>query len=88
MLGYGRNGVGAIVSMYRRHCDRVFARGNRAGNFEFEDVVRQRNEASAEADGPFSGISNMDPRGWASVPSAEMKVSRRFPRPNRWDQDD
>jgi len=55
--------------MYRRHGHRVSARGDGAGNFKFEDVMAQRDEAGAEPGGPFPGIGDMDPRSWASVPS-------------------
>jgi hypothetical protein len=35
--------------MDRRHGDRVFARDDGAGNFEFQGVVRQRKEARTES---------------------------------------
>ena len=84
------------MSMYSRHGRRVSARGNGAGNFEFQGVVpaalggagRQRNEAGAKPGEPFSGISDMDPRSWASVKSAKAEIGRRFPWPIRWDQSD
>ena len=92
----GVKGVGAVMSMYCRQGGRVFARGNGASNFEFKGVVpaalgragRQRNEAGAESGEPFSGISDMDPRSWASVKSAEAEIGRRFPWPIRWHQND
>src|SRR5215467_8930040 len=88
MLDWQRIGVGAVISMYCRHCGRVFSRGDGAGNFEFQRVVRQHNEAGAEPGEPFSGISDMDPRSWASVKSTEAEIGRRFPWPNRWDEND
>jgi len=57
----GVEGVGAITSKYSRHAGRVFARGDGAGNFEFQGVVGQHKEAGAEPGGPFAGISDMDP---------------------------
>jgi hypothetical protein len=53
--------------MYRHHSDRLLARADRPGNFEFEDVVRRRKEAGAEAGEPFLGIGDMDPRSWTST---------------------
>src|SRR5262249_34667613 len=85
-----RKDVGGVVvmSMDRRHRGCVFARGDGAGNFEFQGIVRQYKEAGTKPGGPFAGISDMDPRRWASVKSAEAEVGRRFPWPNRWDQND
>ena len=76
------------MSKDRRHGGRVFTRDDGAGNLEFQGVVRQHKEVGAKPGGPFPGISDMDPRSWASVKSAEAKVCRRFPWPNRWDQND
>jgi hypothetical protein len=84
----GIEGVGAVMSMDCRQGGRIFARGDGAGNFEFQGVVRQRKEAGAEPGGPFAGISDMDPRSSVSVESAEAEVCRRFPWANRWDQND
>ena len=57
----GVEGVAAVMSMDRRHGGCVFARGDGAGNFEFQGVVGQHKEAGAEPGGPFAGISDMDP---------------------------
>ena len=75
-----RIGVGAVTCMDRRHGGRVFARGDGAGNFEFQGVVRQHKEAGAETGGSFAGISDMDPRSFL-VPSGPMAHRRRASRP-------
>ena len=36
-------------------------RADGAGNFKFEDVMAQRDEAGAEPGGPFPGIGDMGP---------------------------
>lgn len=55
------------MSMDCRHGGCVFARGDGAGNFEFQGGVRQQKEAGAEPGGPFAGIGDMDPQSWARL---------------------